>query len=258
MASERNRSLELKEYFSKLGIDVNIGKNKARGHRGVFMHGFNNYRIDVSKNLDESSVLSTMLHEFAHFVHYKYDKSLQSLDFIFGDLTDDIKEELIKVTVQEIPKDFASELYSAKNNINSEIKILLNQIKLSLPNFKLSEKNKEIERTLPQPLRYLLKYDNVKYFNHLYSVNNIDSDYNLTETQKIYIKIKSKQRALKRINSKISRLNKYYNNNTELFARFVDAYYTKPEITRQIAPIACAKLQCSKISYFEKLDVLLA
>ena len=219
MVSERNRSLELKEYFLKLGIDINIGKTKARGHRGVFMHGFNNYRIDISKNLDEPSVLSTMLHEFAHFVHYKYDKNLKSLDFVFGDLTDDIKEELIKVTVQEIPKDFASELYNLKNSINDEIKNLLTQMKISMPDFKLSENNKEIERTLPNPIKYLLRYDNVKYFNRLYSVNNIESEYNLTETQQTYIKIKSKQRALKRINSKISRLNKYYNNNSELFAR---------------------------------------
>ena len=257
MASERNRSLELKEYFSKLGIDVKMGKTKARGHRGVFMHSFNKYRIDISKNLDEPSVLSTMLHEFAHYVHYKYDKNLKSLDFVFGDFTDDIKEELIKVTVQEIPKDFAMELYNIKNSINNEIKNLLTQIKISLPNFKLSEKNKEIERTLSNPIKYLLRYDNVKCFNHLYSVDNIESDYNLTDIQKNYIKIKSKQRALKRINSKICRLNKYYNNNSELFARFVDAYYTKPELIQKIAPNACAKFGDSKIKYFDQLDKIL-
>ena len=41
MVSERNRIIRLKEYFESLGIEVNIGKNKARGNKGFF-RGTNN------------------------------------------------------------------------------------------------------------------------------------------------------------------------------------------------------------------------
>ena len=254
MVSKRNRILELKEYLSALGISVNIGKNKARGHRGVFMHNFNDFRIDIAKNIDEEGVLSTLLHEFAHYIHYSYDKNLKSLSFVFEDFSDDIREELIKVTVEEVPKEYASKLYQAKQDINNDIKLLSADIKINYPLFKITEKNAEIEKTLPLPLRYLLKYDNVKYFNQILSVEKIDEDCSLNEVQKKYIKLKSKQRALKRINSRISRLNKYYNNNSELFARFVGAYYMKPDLTKRLAPKAYAKLQNSNIQLLNGIN----
>lgn len=254
MVSERNRILELTEYFSSLGINVNIGKTKARGHKGIFMHSPKDFRIDIAKNIDESSTISTLLHEFAHFVHYSYDKSLKSLDFVFDEFSEDIREELINITVQDIPKEFASELYNTKDCLNNDIKKLTQIIKTDYPEFKLSEKNKDIEKNLSLPIKYLLKYDNIKYFNRLFSVKNIDDYLDLSDTQKTYIKLKSKQRALKRINSKINRLNKYYNNYSELFARFIDAYYTKPNLTKKIAPKAFYKLQCANIKLFDKVN----
>lgn len=257
MVSQRNRVLELKEYFSKLGIVVNIGKNKARGHKGVFMHGFDNYRIDVSKNINEDEAISILLHEFAHYVHYTYDKKLKSLDFIFENFTDELREELISITVQDIPKDFATKLYNAKDALSNEVKTLSNEIKSVFPLFKLSEKNKDIEKTLPLPYKYLLKYDNVKYFNDLLSVNKIEDNRALNDIQKKYIKLKSKQRALKRINSKISRLNKYYNNSSELFARFIDAYYTKPDMAERFAPKVTAILKKSNINLLKEVDKIM-
>ena len=77
MACERNRIIVLKEYLSSLDINVNIGKNKARGHKGVFMRSFNNYRIDISDNVPEENVISVVLHEFAHYIHYSGDKKRQ-------------------------------------------------------------------------------------------------------------------------------------------------------------------------------------
>lgn len=254
MVSQRNRILELKEYFSTLGIVVNIGKNKARGHKGVFMHGFDNYRIDISKNVNEEEALSILLHEFAHYVHYTYDNKLKSLDFIFEDFSDELREEIINITVQEIPKDFATKLYSVKDVLNKEVKILSNEIKSVCPFFKLSQKNKEIEKSLPMPYKYLLKYDNVKYFDNLLSVNKIEENKSLNNLQKTYIKLKSKQRALNRINSKINRLNKYYNNTSELFARFVDAYYTKPDLVERLAPKTKELFKNSKINLLKELD----
>ena len=139
MVSERNRILRLKEYFESLGIEVNIGKNKARGNKGFF-RGTNNgaYRIDISKNIGEEETLSVLLHEFAHFVHFKYDKTLSSLDFAFDNITDMMNEELVNVTVKKIPKTEAKVLFDKKDKLTSEIKEMTKQIKQISPDFKLS------------------------------------------------------------------------------------------------------------------------
>ena len=255
MACERNRIIELKEYLSSLGISINIGKNKARGHKGIFMHSFDNFRIDISENVVEDDILSVILHEFAHYIHYKSDKKLSSLDFIFGEVTDEIKEELIKITVEEIPKDFASALYTKKSKLNDEIKSLVKQIKAYQPDFKLSDKNSKINRRLSYPLKYLLKYDRVKFGEKIYSVDKL-ADYNLSEEDILYLLIKSKQRGIKRINSRISRLNRYYNNPSELFARFIDSYYTNPEYTKKTAPISSHSISKSSNPFIKKLNYI--
>ena len=167
MARERNRSLELKKYIESLGIDVNIGQTKARGNRGVFIHGKNRYRIDVAKNLSEEEILSVLVHEFAHYVHYKNDKSLKSIDFAFGQVDDEILDELISVTVQNVPKEFAASLFEAKKSASDEIQTLKKEIKTAYPDFKLSEKHRAIERGMSLAVKYLLKYDNVKIFNKI-------------------------------------------------------------------------------------------
>jgi len=254
MACKRNRIIELKNFLNSLGIDTNISKTNARGHNGVFIHKTDGFRIDISKKLDEEKVIPVILHEFAHYIHYLYDEKLKSLDFIFGDFTEEIREELINTTVHSVPKDFAKSLYDKKEEINSDIKSLAKNIKNTYKDFKLSKNCIEIEKNFSNPLKYLLKYDRIKYFNKIYSVSNINSDFNLTETQLDYIKLKSKQRFLKRINAKINRLNKYYNNPFELFARFIELYYTDFEKAKKLAPLCCAKMQNTKINEFDKLN----
>ncbi len=244
MARERNRSLELKKYIESLGIDVNIGQTKARGNRGVFIHGKNRYRIDVAKNLSEEEILSVLVHEFAHYVHYKNDKSLKSIDFAFGQVDDEILDELISVTVQNVPKEFAASLFEAKKSASDEIQTLKKEIKTAYPDFKLSEKHRAIERGMSLAVKYLLKYDNVKIFNKIYSVNDLDSIEKLTEYQKKYIKLKSKQRYLSRINSKINKLNKYYNNPSELFARFCELYFSDNAKICELAPNSVREFKC--------------
>ena len=253
MASERNRIIELKEYLSSLGISVNIGKNKARGHKGIFMHRLNDFRIDVSEGVSDENILSVILHEFAHYIHYCYDNTLRSLNFIFCDYTDEIKEELIKITIHEIPKDYASSFYTKKSILNEEIKEIVKNIKKYEPEFKVSEKNKAIEKNITYPFNYLLNYDRVRFGSKLFSIDRLN-DYSLGEKEIYYILLKSKQRAVKRINAKISRINRYYNNPTELFARFIDSYYTKPEYTKKTAPIAYSVIAKSKNPYIEKLN----
>ena len=113
MVSQRNQLKELERYLSRIGISVNIGKNKARGNQGIFIAG-KELRIDVSNAVDENARLSILLHEFAHYVHYCYDHKLKSLKCIFGELTENEEEELLRVTVHKIPKDSAKFLYSKK------------------------------------------------------------------------------------------------------------------------------------------------
>ena len=257
MVSERNRILRLKEYFESLGIEVNIGKNKARGNKGFF-RGTNNgaYRIDISKNIGEEETLSVLLHEFAHFVHFKYDKTLSSLDFAFDNISDMMNEELVNVTVKKIPKIEAKVLFDKKDKLTSEIKEMTKQIKQTYPDFKLSAPYKKFERHFSLPVKYLLKYDRINFNNTIYSVENLDKDfYELSDEEILYVKIKSKQRMIGRINARISKLNRYYNNPTELFARFVELFYSDRKAAEQIAPNVCKNL--NDISEFEYLSSIL-
>ena len=57
---------------------------------------------------------------------------------------------------------------------------------------------------------------------------------------------KELKRAYSRISSKISKLNKYYQSPTELFARFLELYFTNCDVARRIAPNA-SKILKSKI-----------
>ena len=208
MVSERDRILELKKYLTTLGVDVNIGKTKARGNKGVFIGGARGFRIDVSKTLPEDKILPVVVHEFAHFIHFNYDKSLEKLDFVFDEFTEDMQEELIGITVKDIPKEVAVSLYSQKEDLKSEIRILAEKIKTKYPKFKLSE-----------------TYNPIAFFpNH--------SD---------YLILRGKQRVLARVNSRINKLNKYYNRITELFARFCELYFLNREEAEKLAPITCEK-----------------
>lgn len=259
MVSERNRILRLKEYFESLGIEVNIGKNKARGNKGFF-RGTNNgaYRIDISKNISEEETLSVLLHEFAHFVHFKHDKTLSSLDFVFDNLTDTMNEELVNVTVKKIPKNEAKALFDKKDKLASEIKDMAKQIKQTYPDFKLSAPYKKFERHFSLPLRYLLKYDRINFNNTIYSVENLGKDfYELSEEEILYVKIKSKQRMIGRINGRISKLNRYYNSPTELFARFIELFYSDKNCAVQIAPNVCKSFNSDCIKEFKHLNSIL-
>ncbi len=238
MADKRNRILDLVKYLNSLGIVVNVGKNKARGNKGVFINTPKSYRIDVSGKLTEDEILSVLVHEFAHYIHYTYDKSLKSLEFVFSPFDDEILEELISVTVQQIPKDYAESLFCQKELIKQEINEVVNVIKKEYHNFKLSSKLIDLERKITLPYKYLLKYDRVNFFGNIYSVDNVCEQGNFSECECAYIKFLSLKRALNRVNSKICKLNKYYNNNSELFARFVEFYFLSYQNTKKIAPNA--------------------
>ncbi len=201
MACERNRILDITQYFESLGIEVNIGKNKARGNKGFFKADNQNFRIDIAKGQTEETIIRTLVHEFAHYVHYSYDKTLKSLDFIINE-DDNLTEELIKLTVDSIPKESVAPIFQAKDKIKSEIK------------------------KLPKSLTNKLK------LNFL-------------------------QKELNRINSRILRLNKYYNSPTELFARSIETYILDKEVFIKQAPNLAKYYKQSDIPLIENLQKIL-
>jgi len=240
MVSERNR--KLKNYIEKYGIFVNIGKNKARGNKGFFKYSGSSFRIDIANNLSDEGIFSVLVHEFAHFIHYRHDKALKKLDFIFDELTDEMKEELIKITIEEVPKEYASALFTKKDFLKNQIKALAKLIKTDYPDFRLSTTYKSLENSIKMPAKYLLKYDRIRFSGRLYTIDTAEADFDLSPAQSAYIALKSKQRAIARLNARISRLNRYYNSPTELFARLMALYVTDKNKLFKIAPEVGNKL----------------
>ena len=144
MASERNRILNIKNYIESFGVTVNIGKNKAQGNKGYFKAKNELYRIDIAKGLDEENIINTLCHEFSHFIHYNYDKNLKSLDFVFDDYNEDIKNELIEITVNSISKDKIKPLFETKEKLKNEIKNIAKILNSNITDFKLTTGSKSI------------------------------------------------------------------------------------------------------------------
>lgn len=233
MDNKRDRTEKLINYIKSYDIEINYGKNKARGNKGLFIAKNKNFRIDIAKGIE--SPFNVLLHEFAHYVHFKYDKTLKSLDFIFPNLDEDMLDELLEVTVALIPKESIKPIFDKSESLKSDIKHLTSMIKVNFPNFKSTSKITCIEKKLPYPLSYLIKYDKVRVGNNFYSINSLDNS-KVDDVTKSYLCLRSKQRALRRLLSKISRLNKYYNAPSELFARGVEMYFTNRSMMENKAP----------------------
>lgn len=242
MAYKRDRILELEKYIKSLGITVNLGKNRAQGNKGFFKTNALSYRIDISKNLSEDDKLRVLVHEIIHYFHYINDKSLKSLDFIFSSHTNEFEEDLLKLTVDSVPKNFAEKLFKQKEIIISDIKDITEQIRSEVPNIKLSDKNNKIKKDIQKfPYKYLLKFDRVRVlsgFNYkIYTLENLKNDFqDISPLHENYLKLCSLKRNLNRINNKISRINRYYNSPTELLARSFEYYWFNPEYTKKNTP----------------------
>ncbi len=230
MDNKRNRTEKLIDFIQSFGIELNYGKNKARGNKGLFIAKNKAFRIDIAKGQEEN--MGILLHEFAHYIHFKYDKTLKSLDFIFPDLDEKTQDELIELTVTLIPKNSVKPFFDQAAIIKKDIKELSSKIKTKYPDFKISSPYFALERKVPYPFSFLLKYDRVRFAGKVYSIENADLD----ELTGVYLKLKSRQRALRRVNSRISKLNRYYNSPGELFARCIEMYYTNKETVAVKAP----------------------
>ena len=236
---------DLIEYFKTLGLDVRT-TTKARGHLGFFL----NKRIDVSKNLPQNKIVPTLLHEFAHYIHSKIDNNIAktggSIRIIFN-TEENLEDELLKVT------NFADEyskcelLKRHKEKVKIEIKKLDEKIKAEYPKFQRSKPFREFNKAIKgTDLKYLLKYDRVRIMpvfiwgkEKILSVNSIEQDFPKLEQAFVnYIKLKSLSRKQRRISNRIAKYNRYYKRPTELFARFVEAFYSDEEKLKLIAPIA--------------------
>ena len=122
--------------------------------------------------------------------------------------------------------------------LKKDIKDLASKIKTKYPDFKISSPFSPLERKIPYPLSFLLRYDKVRFAGNVYSVETA----NIDEWAGLYLKLKSRQRALKRINSRIAKLNRYYTSTGELFARCIEMYFTNKEVVAVKAPSICTLL----------------
>lgn len=259
MTTESN----LIEYFKSLGLRVNT-TTKARGHLGFFLDG----RIDISKNTPKDRIISTLLHEFSHYIHSKLEKDIAkkggSLEVIFNqEDTSKIFDELVEVT-HFVDKNSLHERLSAhKELVKSKIKQLDSEVKKEYPKFQRSKKFKELDRIVKKSnARYLLKYDRVKIKGWLFqktkifSIDNIEIDFpELKPSVIAFIRLKSYQKKLSRISQRINKLNKYYERPTELFARFVEGLYESKSDVENIAPIATERFfELLKRGYYKELS----
>lgn len=235
---------ELIKYFKSLGIEVHT-TTKARGHQGFFLKN----RIDISKNIPEKRIVPTLLHEFAHYVHYNLEPDMPKTGGTFNTLFCEenpiYEKELFLVTNFVDTNSLCKRLFYHRQLIKEELKKYENIIKSDYPKFMRSKKFKEFERYIKKTdARYLLKYDRVKlikgfFFNStkIYTIETIEKDFtDMPRAFAAYIRLKSYQRKQSRVSSRINRLNKYYTSPAELFARFVEGIYLDEERVKEIAP----------------------
>lgn len=234
------------EYVRSLGVTVNT-TTKARGHQGFFLQN----RIDISANIAAARKIEVLIHEFTHYIHSKIDTNITKnhgqLEKLFPDADiPRLELELLAVTKCFDKNKGYKLLQSKRTAIMSEIKDISQQLKTQHPDFKRSEPYKKFEKIIRKTdAKYLLKYDRVKVKNAFfggtkdYSISTLDTDFPQFEKDIInYILLKSKQRMLKRLSSRINRLNNYYKRPSELFARFVEALFVDTNKVTQIAPYA--------------------
>lgn len=250
-------------FLKNIGIDVHLN-TKARGHSG-FCTG---KRIDVSKNLPQNRVIEVLLHEFAHFVHFKLEpeliKSHGTLSVLFDtDEVNSIAEELFQITLIVFDTVDIRKINRLKDAVNEKIKEERVVIKEDYPDFAVNKKFKEFDRYIRHSkAKYLLKYDCViirgGWFakDETISVKSIEKDFPaMPKAFAAYIKMKSNERKRNRLNARVSKIKRYLKQPTELFARFFQLYCCDIETVKSLAPIAYSRFEeLRKKSYYPYLE----
>lgn len=253
-------------FLTSLNIEVKTN-TKARGNQGLYQKN----RIDVSRGLKEDKAIEVLVHEFAHHIHYKIDKDFLknggSIENIFktSEITE-IKEELINVT-KLIDKNSRLQIFlNAKEEVSKTIKGMQGAIKRDYPNFQRSKKFPEFEKYIKNSeAKYLVKYDAIRLMQGFFfkkerilTVKNIENDFpDMPYAFQVYIRLCSMQRKQSKITRRINKLNKYYEKPTELFARFVQGYFSTPETISTIAPITTKRFnELLESGYYRELKDL--
>ena len=233
------------DFIRALNIEVKTN-TKARCNNGLYKKN----RIDVARGLTEEQAIDVLVHEFAHHIHYKIDKDFLknggSLENIFNtDNIVEIKEELINVT-NLIDKNSRLNIFlKAKEEASNQIKGMQSAIRRDYPNFLRSKKFPEFEKYIKSSeAKYLVKYDAIRIMQGFFfkkerilTVKNIETDFpDMPKAFQLYIRLCSMQRKQAKITRRIGKLNKYYEKPTELFARYVQGYFSTPETISTIAP----------------------
>ncbi len=251
------------EFLKSLDIEVKTN-TKARGNNGLYQKN----RIDIARGLDEEKAISVLVHEFAHHIHYKIDnefiKNGGSIANIFNtsDITQ-INSELINVTNLTDKNSRLTIFLNAKEETSNKIKSMQSAIKRDYPDFQRSKKFAEFNSYVKNSdAKYLVKYDAIKLMQGFFfkkekiiTVKNVENDFpDMPKAFQIYIKLCSMQRRQSRITRRINKMNKYYTKPTELFARFVQAYFTDPQTVTTIAPTATKRfLNLLNDGYYKEL-----
>lgn len=256
MVEIRNRinKADFINFLKSLGIDVHLN-TKARGHQGFCTVK----RIDISKDLEEEKVIDVLLHEFAHFVHFKLEPEIVKTDGTLEKLfntnekaeTNKIEKELSQITQFVFDNTQIRRLKAVKENLAHKIKTERDIIKSAYPKYQAGKKFREFDKYIKHSnAKYLLKYDRVLikggWFNHdtTISVKTVDFDFpSMPKEFCAYIKMKSYERHRNRINSRLSKINRYLNRPTELFARFFQFYCEDKEAAENFAPTATARFE---------------
>ena len=239
-------------FLKDLGIEVKTN-TKARGNQGLYQKN----RIDISRGLKEEDAISTLVHEFAHHIHFQIDKdfiknggTLETL-FATSDI-ENIRAELINVTNLIDKNSRFNTLTNLKTEASNKIKSMQNSIKNDYPNFARSKKFKEFESYIKNSeAKYLVKYDAIRLMQGFFfkkerilTIKNLENDFpDMPKAFQTYIKLCSMQRKQSKLARRINKLNKYYEKPTELFARFVQGYFTTPETISTIAPNTCSSFE---------------
>jgi len=269
MSYDRTKPLTKKnviEFLRSLNIEVKTN-TKARGNQGLYQKN----RIDIARGLKEDKVIEVLVHEFAHHIHYKIDKDFLknggSLENLFNTSdTTEIKSELITVT-KLIDKNSRLQIFlNAKEETSKTIKSMQNAIRRDYPDFLRSKKFPEFEKYIKNSeAKYLIKYDAIRLMQGFFfkkerilTVKNLENDFpDMPKAFQIYIKLCSMQRKQSKITRRINKLNKYYEKPTELFARFVQGYFTVPETVSTVAPITVKRFkELLNSGYYKELKDL--
>lgn len=269
MSYDRSKPLTKRnviDFMRALNIEVKTN-TKARGNNGLYQKN----RIDVARGLTEEQAIDVLVHEFAHHIHYKIDKDFLknggSLESIFNTSNIvKIKEELKNVT-NLIDKNSRLNIFlKAKEEASNQIKGMQSAIRRDYPNFLRSKKFPEFEKYIKgSDAKYLVKYDAIRLMQGFFfkkerilTVKNIETDFpDMPKAFQLYIRLCSMQRKQAKITRRIGKLNKYYEKPTELFARYVQGYFSTPETISTVAPTTTKRFnELLSSGYYKELKDL--